>query len=716
MTPSPDAERGKRDGRPRTGEEKNVLTRLLRQERAVAALARRALAGAEVRAFTGEVVATVAQVLEVEYCHVLELTSEEDALLLTAGAGWEEGLIDHATVEAGDHTLTGHTLSSAQPVIVDDLTSETRFSASPLLLESGVTSGISVCLGSLNQPWGVLGVCATQPRSFSEDAVHFVQAVADVLTDASRRQEVEQRLRDSERRYRSLIQTIPAAICVYDVDGRVTVSNAAARELLGPLDEASSSKSSSECECRLLWEDGTAIPADAYPVNRVLTTGRPVRNLVVGVENPTVDHRRWAVLNADPVLDDRGDVQAAAVSFLDVTEQRRAEESLRRRSHQLALLNQVSRTFGSTLDLDEVLATILDEMRDLLGVTGGSIWLRDPQTGDLACRQATGPDSEEVRRWRLEPGQGLVGWTTSHGETLIVQDAQADERHVGKLGEQIGLSLRSIASVPLQVKGRIIGTLQAVDTQAERFGPDDLKLLEPLAASAAIAIENARLYERAREEIVERRQAQEALQASLREKESLLQEIHHRVKNNLQVMTSLLRLQCQFTEDPGIQQALAANRDRIQSMALVHEHLYQSPDLARINLADYLRRYVPYLTRAYHEHARRIRVGIDAEDTFLDIDHAVPCGLLINELVSNALKHAFPNERAGEIRVGARTENGQTVLSVSDDGVGLPADVDFRRPRSLGLQLVNTLVEQLNGTITLDDHQGTTFEVAFPAR
>jgi PAS domain S-box-containing protein len=663
-----------------------------------------------------EAVATVARVLEAEFCHVLELTPEEDTLLLTAGHGWDEEWAGHATVEADGHSWVSYTLSSGDPAIVEDLTSETRFSAPPLLMELGVVSGVSVIIGAGDEPFGILCACTTQSRKFSEDETRFAQAVANVLAIAVDRRQVESQLHESERWYRSLLQRIPAGVVVHNADGRITVANAAAQELLSLGEEGSSSKLASDLNVALLYEDGAPMRAEEYPVNRVLTTGQPVRNLVVGVDHPGTKEIRWAVLNADPVLDDRGNVDRAIVTFLAITERKRAEERLRRRTQQLALLNQIGQTFGSTLDLDEVLATILDKVRDLLNVTGCSVWLREPQSGDLVCRQATGPDSEEVRRWRLAPGQGLVGWTTSHGETLIVQDAQADERHVGKLGEQIGLSLRSIASVPLQVKGRVIGTLQAVDTEAERFGPDDLKLLEPLAASAAIAIENARLYERARDEIAERREAQEALQASLREKESLLQEIHHRVKNNLQVMTSLLRLQCQFTEHPQIQQALAANRDRIQSMALVHEHLYRSPDLAHINLADYLRRYVPYLTRVYRQQAHHIAVKIEAKDAFLEIDHAVPCGLLINELVSNALKHAFPDGRAGEIRVEAQTENGQAKLSVSDDGVGFPEDLDFRCARSLGLQLVDTLVRQLSGEISLESHKGTTFEVTFPAQ
>jgi PAS domain S-box-containing protein len=685
------------------------------QQAAVAALRERALSGLDVQTLMDEAAASVARVLEVEYCHLLELITEDGALLLRAGEGWKEGLVGRARVEAGVASQAGFTLFSGDPVVVEDLASETRFNASPLLTDHGVVSGVSVTIGGTDRPFGILGAYTARPRTFSEDDVRFVQAVADVLGEAARRHRAEKALRESERWYRSLIQRIPAAVIVHGADGRITVSNAAAREFLGSAEEEFSDKLASDLDCALLHEDGTPMGPEEYPVNRVLATGQPVRNLVVGVDHPAAGEIRWAVLSADPVPDDQGNVDRAIVTFLDVTERKRAEEGLRQRTQQLALLNQVSHAFGSTLDLDEVLATILDKVRDLLDVTGCSVWLRDPKTGDLVCRQAAGPNSEVVRRWRLAPGEGLAGWTTRHGESLMVQNAQRDERHAGMLGEQIGLALRSVVSVPLQVKGKVIGALQAVDTKAGRFGEDDLTLLGSMAASAAIAIENARLYEQAWGEISERRQAQEALQASLREKESLLQEIHHRVKNNLQVMTSLLRLQSRYTKNAHTEQALAASRNRIQSMALVHEHLYQSPDLARINLADYLRRYVPYLTRVYREQAQSITVSIDAEDTFLDIDGAVPCGLLINELVSNALKHAFPSERTGEIRIDLQTEDGQAALTVSDDGVGFPVDVDFRLAKSLGLQLVNTLVRQLNGTINLDRSQGTVFEVTFPA-
>ena len=174
-------------------------------------------------------------------------------------------------------------------------------------------------------------------------------------------------------------------------------------------------------------------------------------------------------------------------------------EALRRRHRELALLHRAGQTFSSTLDLDQVLVTILEEVRRLLDVTACSVWLIDPDTEELVCRQATGPQNEIVRGWRLAPGEGLVGWVARSGESLIVPDARADERHFKDVDQQTGLGLRSILSVPLRIKKGVIGVIQVVDTEVDRFSPADLELLEPLAAAAAIAIENAQLYEQARQ-------------------------------------------------------------------------------------------------------------------------------------------------------------------------------------------------------------------------
>ncbi|MDZ7377933.1 MAG: PAS domain S-box protein [candidate division KSB1 bacterium] len=217
-------------------------------------------------------------------------------------------------------------------------------------------------------------------------------------------------------------------------------------------------------------------------------------------------------------------------------------------------------------------------------------------------------------------------------------------------------------------------------------------------------------------DITARKVAEETLAASLKEKEMLLKEIHHRVKNNMQVVCSLLNLQCDRLTSPEAIQALRDSQNRVKSMALIHEKLYRSASLSEIDFGEYLRSLVDSLMRSYATNGQ-VHVDLAAESTSLGIDSAIPCGLIVNELVSNALKHAFPKARAGMIRVSFARENGRYALQVADDGVGFPKGLDFRNSPSLGLQLVSTLVDQLEGEIELHSNgRGSQFVIRFPAR
>ena len=215
-------------------------------------------------------------------------------------------------------------------------------------------------------------------------------------------------------------------------------------------------------------------------------------------------------------------------------------------------------------------------------------------------------------------------------------------------------------------------------------------------------------------DISEQVQTEAQIKASLREKEVLLREIHHRVKNNMQVISSLLALQAGYTSDETANQMFRESQNRIRSMALVHELLYQSDDLAKIDFVEYVHKLTRHLLHSYLADVSRITLSIVSDPVFLDVDMAVPCGLIINELISNALKHAFPNNRQGSVRVELRTDgNGLHTILVRDDGIGLPPDLDVHQTESLGLQLVTSLAGQLNATIGLLRHQGTTFEIRF---
>jgi two-component system, cell cycle sensor histidine kinase and response regulator CckA len=216
-------------------------------------------------------------------------------------------------------------------------------------------------------------------------------------------------------------------------------------------------------------------------------------------------------------------------------------------------------------------------------------------------------------------------------------------------------------------------------------------------------------------DITERKRAQEALQELLREKESLLKEVHHRVKNNLQVISSLMRLQSSQVDNPVAQAALRDMQNRIGSMALLHETLYQSDSFARVNLATYLQSLCSQLFHSLVANPESIQLCLDVASVSLDVNQAVPCGLLVNELVSNCLKHAFPNGRQGEIRVEVQpVDDGPAVrLRVADNGVGLPADFDMQQLHSLGLQLVSDLVSQIQGRLEIGGGPGAAFDVVF---
>ncbi len=218
-------------------------------------------------------------------------------------------------------------------------------------------------------------------------------------------------------------------------------------------------------------------------------------------------------------------------------------------------------------------------------------------------------------------------------------------------------------------------------------------------------------------DIRERKLAEEKLKDSLREKEILLKEIHHRVKNNLQVVASLLDIQSSYCKDPEVLEMFRESRDRVHAIGIIHERLYLSKNLDRIDLGEYLQALASDLLDSYGTNRAFVRLKVIAVPVPVNIDTANSCGLIVHELVSNALKHAFQKNTAGAITIEIQSciENGKPliVVIVRDNGKGFPANIDFRATESLGLQLVITLVEQLQGSIELHVKNGTVFTISF---
>ncbi|MFZ2853202.1 MAG: histidine kinase dimerization/phosphoacceptor domain -containing protein [Rhodocyclaceae bacterium] len=218
-------------------------------------------------------------------------------------------------------------------------------------------------------------------------------------------------------------------------------------------------------------------------------------------------------------------------------------------------------------------------------------------------------------------------------------------------------------------------------------------------------------------DITERRRAQQRLEDALLEKTVLLNEVHHRVKNNLQVITSLLNLQADYAADPRLRAILAESCGRVKAMALTHQLLYERKDFSRLDLGDYLQRLVQSIRASYRAAGDRVALRLVLPDggVQLDLERTIPCGLLVNELVTNSFKHAFPEERRGEIVIELCEDADSHIrLSVADDGVGLPSEAALALRSSLGLQLVPLFVDQLHGVLTVERESGTRFSVSFP--
>jgi two-component sensor histidine kinase len=411
------------------------------------------------------------------------------------------------------------------------------------------------------------------------------------------------------------------------------------------------------------------------------------------------------------------------------------------------MLQRLSGAAASILDLDRLTGMILDEVTTAMHIERAAFFLKQDESGESRLMAQKGLDQNADLRLRKD--HPIVDWLSSHDHALTRHDVDVMPQFKALWGneredlDRMGGEL----FIPLKAKGQLVGIFAVGPKLSEEtYSQDDQLTLTTLANQTAVTIENARLYweleralkelrkahdelerrveERTAElaranealqvEIAERKRAEEQIKASLGEKEVLLKEIHHRVKNNLQVVSSMLQLQSRNIKDKETIEMFQESRNRVRSMALVHERLYQSRDLARVDFAKYIQSLANYLCRSYGVNTNVIQLKTNLHDVLLGVDTAIPCGLILNELVSNSLKHAFPDGREGEIHIELRSEgNGKFTLMVSDNGVGLLKDLDFRNTESLGLQLVNTLVNQLEGTIELDRRGGTTFKITF---
>jgi PAS domain S-box-containing protein len=410
----------------------------------------------------------------------------------------------------------------------------------------------------------------------------------------------------------------------------------------------------------------------------------------------------------------------------DITERKQAEEALSWQVEINAAMVELSGTLLSPATVEDISALVLDHAKVLTNSPYGYVGYIDPKTGYLVCPTMS-RDMMDICKVAdknniLKEFRGLFGWVIINRKSVLTNDPANDSRSTGTPPGHI--AIHRFLSAPAMLKRKLVGELSVPSSVGNKihimryydkgdlvgqialansnrdYTERDLALVERLADIYAIAIN--------------RYWVEEQIKESLTEKEVLLKEIHHRVKNNMQIISSLLRLQSRDVTEKKYIDMFTDSQNRITSMSLIHEKLYQSKGLAKIDFDDYIRDLANGLFQSYGANGN-IKLIIDIRDVSLGIDSAIPCGLVVNELVTNSLKHAFPDGRRGEVLISLHsTPENMIELIVRDNGVSIPANIDIRKTESLGLHLVTILVEnQLHGEINLNRSKGTEFLVKF---
>jgi two-component sensor histidine kinase len=347
---------------------------------------------------------------------------------------------------------------------------------------------------------------------------------------------------------------------------------------------------------------------------------------------------------------------------------------------------------------------------------------------DLEAALAQGGFDVVITDYQLQWADGLSilhQCLKSHPDIPVIMFTYSGSEEIAVEGMKAGLSDYVLKNYPTRLaiavqEGIEKARLRRAQAQAEaalKRAKDTLeRTVEERTAELNALTDKLRADIAQRQQIEqELRDSQARLQATLQEKEVLLTEVYHRIKNNLQIISSLLDLQADMVADPQVRALFEDSQQRIQAVALLHESLSQARNVARIPAAEYINRLSTQVFQAYAPPGDRITLSIHADPIWIAVRNAVPCGLLVNELLSNSLKYAFPGDRGGEITIALRaTSEEQMVLIVSDTGVGFPVNMDFRHTDSLGLQLVCLLTEQMGGTIALDTASGTQWTLRFP--
>jgi PAS domain S-box-containing protein len=415
-------------------------------------------------------------------------------------------------------------------------------------------------------------------------------------------------------------------------------------------------------------------------------------------------HIVWLESIVNPLFEQGTDVTGFVIGSVDVTDRMKAEETLRLDESRLETLLRLNQMTDASMN--QVTDFALEEAVRLTKSKIGYLAFMNEDESILTMHAWSKAAMEECNvsnRPTVFPvaSTGLWGEPVRQRKPVILNNYELPSPMKRGL-PQGHMVIKRHMGIPV-FDGDHIVAVAGVANKEEEYSNSDVRQLTLLMEGMWL--------------LLQRQRSEEKIRKSLEEKEVLLKEIHHRVKNNLQIISSLLNLQSGQVKDRSLLELLRESQNRIRSMALIHERLYRSEDFSRVDFNQYVTGLTTYLVRSYATASRSINLHVDVQDVSLGVDVAIPCGLIINELVSNCLKHAFPLGGEGNLTVSLRREGGSHLLRVEDNGTGLPGNIDLKKTESLGLQLVETLTTQIGGTmaVTTAPGKGTTFTITFKA-
>ncbi|MDD1703340.1 MAG: PAS domain S-box protein [Methanoregula sp.] len=516
-------------------------------------------------------------------------------------------------------------------------------------------------------------------KRVEERTQELVQSNASLRTEIEERRKVESTLRETSQYLENLINYANAPIIVWDPQFRITLFNRAFEYLT----------------------DWTAEEVNGKPFD-ILLPGK-CQAEVMDLIRKTVTGERWEAVEI-PILQKTGKIRTVLwnsapiydfsgkkiVSIIaqgqDITDRKRMERENRLRSVELGKMNaQLKEEISQREEAESLVKKTVSELLAAIESTADGIYVVD-RAGRVIRYNQNFASMWKVPDTLLESGEDHK--VSGYLKTLVKNPGlfhDLDDKHVN-------FKDRETYDMLELNDGRIF----------ERYSKP--QKMDSLIIGRVMSFRD----------VTDRRRAEEKLIASLQEKETLIREIHHRVKNNLQIISGLLDMTRMRTPDPTTNGILTDMMMKIKTMAQIHTRLYESKQFDKINMGSQIRDQVTDLSTIYGRSGTEIENEIDAEDIYLPVDQAIPCALVVNEILSNAFKHAFPGKKSGKLSVSAMQADGVICITVRDDGVGFPEDVDVYRTTSLGLKLIRNLVMQLNGSVTITGTHGTEVIVKFP--